>query len=174
MNKSLHHKRRKVSAARSGKQGLFAVGASLPKIAGPALRKRGFVQAKLITEWPAIVGDMLAQETVPQKLIFERGNRGDGILYLRVNSGFAIELQHIAPQLIERINGFFGYRAVANLRLQQGPVLAPRRPRKINLKQLAEADEAQLQLKLRRIEDASLRDALAFLGRAVFIDRDHG
>ena len=172
MNKSLHRKQRKVNVSRSGKQGLFAVGASLPKIAGPALRKRGFVQAKLITEWPAIVGDMLAQETVPQKLIFERGNRGDGILYLRVNSGFAIELQHIAPQLIERINGFFGYQAVADLRLQQGPVLAPRKPRKIIPKQLAEADEAQLQLKLRCIDDAGLHDALVFLGRAVFNGRE--
>ncbi len=172
MTKSLHRKQLQSRFSRSKKQGLLAVGANLPKIAGPALRKRGFVQAKLITEWPAIVGDMLAQETVPQKLLFARGNRGNGVLHLRVNSGFATELQHIAPQLIERINGFFGYRAVADLRLQQGPVPAPRKPRKIDPKQLAKADEALLQLKLRYIEDAGLRDSLAFLGRAVFIGRD--
>ena len=172
MVKSLRRSHLQSSASRPKKQGLFAVGANLPKIAGPAFRKRGFVQARLITDWPAIVGDMLARETVPQKLLFAKGNRGNGVLHLRVNPGFAIELQHIAPRLIERINGFFGYRAVADLRLQQGPVLAPRKPRKIAPKQLAESDEAQLQLKLRCIDDASLRDALACLGRAVFNSRD--
>lgn len=172
MTKSSRRKHLKISPSRSQKRGLFAVGASLPKIAGPALRKRGFIQAKLVTEWSAIVGDMLARETVPQKLLFPRGTRGDGVLHLRVNSGFAIELQHIAPQLIERINGFFGYRAIANLRLQQGPVMPLRKPRRIELKQLSETDEAKLQYKLQRIDDIGLRDALAGLGRAVLIDRD--
>ena len=166
MKKSPHR-----NASRPTRRGLFAVGANLPKIAGPALRRRGFVQARLITEWPAIVGDMLARETVPQKLLFPRDNRGNGVLHLRVNSGFATELQHIAPQLIERINGFFGYRAVAEVRLQQGPVLAPRKPRRIGPKRLAETDEAQLQLKLKCINDDGLRNALAGLGRAVFNGR---
>ena len=114
MAKTPLRKRPPHDPARRKERGLLAVGASLPTIAAPALRKRGFAQARLITEWPAIVGDMLARETVPQKLVFPRGSRGDGVLHLRVSSGFALELQHIAPQLIERINGFFGYGAVAD------------------------------------------------------------
>ena len=85
-------------------RGLLTVGTSLPHLAAPALRKRGFAQAKLITDWPAIVGEELARETVPQKLAFPRGSKTDAVLHLRVASGFALELQHIAPQIIDRIN----------------------------------------------------------------------
>ena len=171
MVKTPRRKRPPHDPSRRKERGLLAVGASLPTIAAPALRKRGFAQARLITDWPAIAGDLLARETVPQKLVFPRGAKGDGILHLRVSSGFALELQHIAPQLIERINGFFGYRAVADLRYQQGPVPPMCKPRRVGPKRLPETDEARLQRTLDAIEDPGLRDALADLGRAVGVGR---
>ena len=156
---------------RRKKRGLLAVGASLPNVAAPALKKRGFAQARLITDWPAIAGDLLARETLPQKLVFPRGSRGNGILHLRVSSGFAPELQHVASQLIERINGFFGYRAVTDLRLHQGPIPPIRKHRRIGPRRLADADEARLRGDLWAIEDPGLRDALMGLGRAVRLGR---
>ena len=172
MSKTPRRKRLPHDPTLRKERGLLAVGASLPTIAAPALRKRGFAQAKLITEWPAIAGGLLARETVPQKLVFPRGIRGDGILHLRVSSGFALELHHIAPQLIERINAFFGYQAVANLRYQQGPIPPLRKPRRIGPKRLANNDEARLQRNLEAIENPELRKALADLGRAVRVGRE--
>ena len=171
MAKTPRRKRPPHDPARRKERGLLAVGASLPKVAAPSLRKRGFAQGRLITEWPAIAGDLLARETVPQKLVFPRGSKGDGTLHLRVSSGFALELQHIAPQLIERINGFFGFRAIADLRFQQGPVPPMRKPRRIGPRWLVDTDEARLQRTLDIIEDPGLRDALAGLGRAVHVGR---
>ncbi|MEE2997006.1 MAG: DciA family protein [Pseudomonadota bacterium] len=171
MVKTPRTKRSQHDPSRRKERGLLVVGVSLPKIAAPALRKRGFAQTKLITNWPAIVGEMLARETLPQKLVFPRGNRGDGILHLRVSSGFALELQHIAPQLIERINDFFGYRAVADFRYQQGPIPPQGTSRKVQLRRLADADEAQLERSLIDIADPGLREALLGLGRAVRIGR---
>ncbi len=153
-------------------RGLLAVAASLPDIAAPALRKRGFAQARLITDWPAIVGEMLARDTLPQKLVFPRGAKGDGILHLRVASGFALELQHLAPQILDRINGFFGYRAVADLRYVQGPIPPVRRPRRVAPRRLPERDEAVLDRATCAIEDPGLRDALKRLGRAVSTGRE--
>ena len=171
MVKTHRAKRPQPDPSRRKERGLLAVGTSLPKIAAPALRKRGFAQAKLITDWPAIVGEMLARKTLPQKLVFPRGNRGDGILHLRVSSGFALELQHIAPQLIERINAFFGYRAVADLRYQQGPIPQPQKPRQVEARRLADTDEVRLERSLIDIADPGLRNALLGLGRAVRIGR---
>ena len=171
MAKTPRRKRPPHDTARRKERGLLAVGASLPTVAAPSLRKRGFAQGRLITEWPASAGDLLARETVPQKLVFPRGSKGDGTLHLRVSSGFALELQHIAPQLIERINGFFGYRAVADLRFQQGPVPPKCKPRRIGPRRLADTDEARLQRTLDTIEAPGLRDALAGLGRAVHVGR---
>lgn len=155
-------------------RGLLAVGVSLPKIAAPALRKRGFAEARLITEWPGIVGETLARNTLPQKLAFPRGSRAGGVLHLRVASGFALELQHIAPQIVERINGFFGFQAVAELRYVQGPIPLQRRPRRIGPRQLPAVEETRLETAVSGIEDPDLRASLQRLGRAVRTGRNPG
>lgn len=155
-------------------RGLLSVGTSLPRIASPALRKRGFAEARLITEWPGIVGEALARNTLPQKLAFARGSRSGGTLHLRVSSGFALELQHIAPQIVERINGFFGFPAVAELRYVQGPIPPQRRPRRIGPRRLPERDETRLQEAISGIEDPDLKESLERLGRAVRTGRSAG
>tara|TARA_R110000868_G_scaffold1844_2_gene14546 strand:- start:6930 stop:7469 length:540 start_codon:yes stop_codon:yes gene_type:complete len=153
-------------------RGLLTVGTSLPHLAAPALRKRGFAQARLITEWPSIVGEALARETVPQKLVFQRGSKTDAILHLRVASGYALELQHIAPQIIARINGFFGFRAVADLRYAQGPIPPQRRPRRVTPPRLSDVDEAALRRTVGDMGDSDLQQALLRLGRAVRMGRE--
>ena len=167
MAKTPDVKRPKHDPSRRKARGLLAVATSLPRLAAPVLRKRGFAQARLITDWPAIVGDLMARETVPQKLVFPRGSRDGATLHLRVTTGFALELQHIAPQIIQRINGFFGYRAVAKLRYMQGPIPPLKKPRKVSLPRLSEVAEARLQRNLDGIDDDNLRQSLAALGRAV-------
>ena len=172
MVKTPSPKRSRHQAANRKTKGLVAVGANLPALAATAMRKRGFAQARLITDWPAIVGDMVAHETTPQKLMFSRGGTSGAVLHLRVSSGFALELQHIAPQVIERINGFFGYRAVASLRYLQGPAPPRQQRRRTPLPRLSKAAESQLQRNLESIKDAGLKDALAGLGRAIRAKRE--
>ena len=167
MAKTPEVKRHKHDPSRRKARGLLAVGTNLPKLAAPVLRKRGFAQARLITDWPAIVGDLMAQETVPLKLVFPRGSRDRATLHLRVTSGFALELQHIEPQIIQRINGFFGYRAVTELRYMQGPLPPLKKPRKVSSPRLSDVAEARLQRNLDGIDDDNLRQSLAALGRAV-------
>lgn len=145
---------------------LRAIAAEVPKIAGAALGKRGFAEAQLVAQWPAIIGESLAAGVSPDRLSFPRGERRDGTLHLRVAPGLALEVQHREPVLIERINAFFGYRAVARLALTQGPPAqpAPPPPRRRPLK----AEERQsLDQRLQAIEDAGLKAALQRLGEAV-------
>jgi hypothetical protein len=167
---------RKTTSHRSGystdppqrtERGLLTISTSLPNIAAPALRKRGFAQAKLITDWPAIVGEVLARETLPQKLVFPRGGKSDAVLHLRVALGFALELQHIAPQIIDRVNSFFGYHAVADLRYSQGPIPLQKRPRQVSPPRLSDIDEEKLKGEISDIDDPGLEAALLRLGRAV-------
>ena len=147
--------------------GLRALGANLPKIARRALGRRGFSDAGLIADWQNVVGTTIARCSQPLRLTFARAKeRRDGTLLLRVAPGFALELQHLEPQLLERINSHFGYSAVAKLKFQQGPLtgiarLRPRRPRP-----LAPALESKLNDRLAAVEDESLRLCLERLGRS--------
>jgi hypothetical protein len=153
---------------RDGRQarGLRAVATQLNRVTAAVRRRRGLTEAGLFADWAAIVGAGLAAECAPQRLV--RGADGaGGTLHVRVTGPLALELQHLEPLVIERINGFFGYRAVARLVLHQGP-LAPRDARPARAKPVPDARiEAQLAPMLAGVEDEALRDALSRLGREV-------
>lgn len=146
--------------------GLRAIAAEIPRIAGTALGKRGFGEAQLVTQWEAVIGPELAQKLTPERLSFARGERRSGTLRLRVASAFATEAQHLEPVLIERINAFFGYGAVARLVLVQGPALAGA-PAAPSLRPLTPAEQGALDARVAGIADPDLRAALARLGAAV-------
>jgi len=149
-------------------RGPRALGAMLPGITDAALRKRGFAQTAVVSNWAEIVGPELAADAAPQKLTFPRGGHGDGTLHVRVSGPLAIELQHMEPLVLERINTYFGYHAVARLALVQGP-LPPRRDEVRRKKPPAlDADEVEaVERVVSGVEDDSLRHALSGLGRAV-------
>ena len=143
-----------------------AIAAEVPRIAQAALGKRGFGEAQLVTQWEAVIGPELAPKLAPERLSFPRGERSEGTLRLRVASAFAIEAQHLEPMIIERINGFFGYRAVARLVLVQGP-LPSVATRAALPRPLTAAEERQLDTRLAELPDSELREALKRLGAAV-------
>lgn len=148
-----------------------ALGATVRKVTAPVFRRRGFAEAGILTDWPHIVGTHLAAHSSPQKLSFPEGRR-DGTLYVLVSGAWAPELQHLAPQVIERINGYFGYRAVARLVLNQGPLPdtagAGASTATAEPPALPPSDAGQgWDEELADIEDAELRAALKGLGAAL-------
>jgi len=143
--------------------GLRALAASLPKATRKAMGKRGLGEGGLIADWPSIVGADLAAVCTPNKLT--RG--GEATLTLRVESGHALTLQHLEQLLIERINGYLGYGAVARLRLQQGPLTRNRKPAAPPPTPLSPAEEAELTARTASVADDELRAALERLARAV-------
>ena len=147
--------------------GPTALADSLRKITQRALGTRSRAEQSLILDWPSIAGDELAAMCTPKGISFpQRDRRVDGTLALTVRSGQATRLQHLEPQVIERVNGYLGYRAVARLRLLHGarPASADRDPSQPAAQgpSAAEATEPG-----DAIADPALRAALARLGRAV-------
>jgi len=153
--------------------GMRAIGRSLPKIAGKALGRHGLAEAGLVADWTAIVGERFAEATLPVRLQFPRGERRDGTLHVRVAGALALELQHLAPQLLERINGYLGYRGVERLKIERGPMPRPaRRLAEPTAEEFgAAADEAALAETVGAVADPALRMSLARLGRAIGRER---
>ena len=106
-----------------------------------------------------------------EKLAFPKGKRIDGVLHVRVVGGAATELQHLEPQVVERINAYFGYAAVGRLKLLHtppiGPVTTPRQPiaDKGGMGRLEPPLLSQKQTDT--IKNSELRNALENLGRAI-------
>jgi len=138
-----------------------ALAAALPSVTKPLFRERGFAESGVLNDWPDIVGQPLADNTAPERL------GRDGTLDVRVSGGWALELKHLEPLVLERIATYFGYRAVTRLAITQGP-LPPRlkkKPRRA--KTLSPADAKALEASLADTDDPALRKALARLGREV-------
>ncbi len=126
----------------------------------------------MILQWASVVGEGLASETQPVKLSFGPGERVDGTLHLRVTSGVAPTIRHLEPLMIERVNAYFGYRAVGRLALRQGPIdRPPDRKAAPDLPPLSPGDAISLDRQLADIADPALRDALERLGRRVLADK---
>jgi hypothetical protein len=154
---------------------MLAVGSFVAGLAGKAFAKYGFATAGLITDWAAIAGQDLALYTRPERLRWppaarDGARRQGATLLLRVDAARGLEVQFKARQIIERINGYFGYAAVAELRILQGPIAAPpatttRPPPRAGAR--GAKLPPQIGEELLRIGDAALRDALVRLGEGV-------
>jgi hypothetical protein len=139
----------------------------LNKLVGDAFARQGFASAELVTRWDDIVGHEIAAHSEPIKLQWPRRTDDDGeagTLVLRVEGPAAIEIQHLAALICERVNRFLGWRAVERLALRQAP-LRRRQPRAARAEDPAAA--APIAETLSDIKDDELKEALARLGAAV-------
>lgn len=102
--------------------GLFAqpIDKILQPVTKRALQKKGFAMTRLLTHWPEIVGKDMARFCRPKSIRFYGKKKSEGILTITAHSGFALQLQHEEPQIIQHINQYFGYTAVGRIKLVTG------------------------------------------------------
>lgn len=144
---------------------------TLRKLTKSLCARQGFAQAEVVTRWRDIVGPALADHCLPERLAFPHQGDGPGTLHVAAGGAFALELQHLSPQLIERINGYFGFPAVARVAIRQAPVSLLKRGRKAPLLALSAAEKAALGSLVEPVKDETLKAALARLGAAVMAER---
>ena len=146
-----------------------AVAELLPSIGGAAFRRFGFVQSSLVSRWPEIVGEKLARASAPESIRFPVGQKAEGTLTLTVHGAYAVMIQHVVPEIVERVNRFFGYTAVARIQIRQGEVAAARPLRRAPPSVRAVPDEMGEGLK--SIADPELRAVLESLAAGVAATR---
>ncbi len=158
--------RKEAAADRPRVGGPRAIADLMPAIGQAAFRKFGFVQSSIVTRWRDIVGAHYADIAMPESIRFPVGKKAGGTLQLTVASGHAPMIQHMLPDIVERVNRFFGYAAVAKVAIRQGevtPMQPDRRPPPRNLKPIP----VELGDSLRDIGDPELRAVLESLAQGL-------
>ncbi len=146
-----------------------AVSELLPEVGQAAFRKFGFVQHSIVSRWVEIVGERYARVSTPESIRFPQGKRAEGVLSLVVGGAHAPMMQHISPEIIERVNRFFGYTAVARLAIRHGEVKKLDKPvAPPSLKPLSE----EMSESLRGIADPELKNVLEALAAGVLASND--
>ena len=140
----------------------------LHKTLGEVFAKQGFASTELVTRWADIVGAEIAAHSQPEQIRWPRATQGGasepGTLVLRVEGPTALEIQHLSGVILERVNRFFGWQAVGELRLRQAPLT---RQDTAKLPPPDPEEQARIAATLSQVADDGLRAALARLGAAV-------
>ncbi|USI77163.1 MULTISPECIES: DUF721 domain-containing protein [unclassified Sphingopyxis] len=134
-----------------------AISDLVPEIGRTAFRKFGFIQSSVVSRWREIVGDKLADVTQPAMIRFPAGQKAGGTLHLTISGAHAPMLQHVAPDIIGSVNRFFGYAAIAHVRMTHGQV-TPAAP--VQPPAMLKPVPAELGDSLRDIGDPELRTVL--------------
>ena len=145
----------------------------LPRLTKPAFKARGFFTGAVLTRWPDIVGAELSRMSAPERLHFPAGAAANATLTLRVAPGYAPDIQHLEPLIIERINTYYGFRAVARLKLMHGPLPPRPEPPVPSDRPLDSEAQARLQALTAGIADQALREQMCRLGRSLSRRKDH-
>jgi len=138
----------------------------LNKCLGDTFARQGFASREIVTHWSEIVGHEIGACAEPVRMQWPRNPNGTepATLILRVEGPTAVEIQHQASLIVERVNRFFGWRAVDRLALRQAPL---RRTRERPASPAGDPEAAQRIARSLAIKDAPLRVALGRLGAAV-------
>ncbi|MGE0338608.1 MAG: DUF721 domain-containing protein [Xanthobacteraceae bacterium] len=135
---------------------------------GDAFKRQGFAAVEIVTHWPEIVGEDLAKRSEPIKLAWPRRDDPDsvGVLQIRVEGAYALEIQHLQPVILDRVNRYFGWKCVGRLAIRQGPV-AFRRKRPPARKEPSAAEIENTRRAIGNFEDDALGNSVARLGALI-------
>ena len=139
------------------------------KTIADAFARQGFASTGLVTHWPEIVGADIADHAEPMRMVWPRRVHEDdpepATLVLRVEGPVALEIQHLSAVIIEKVNRFFGWRAVGRIQIRQAPLM--RRDKKKPPPAPDPEVVARFAASMSDVADDGLRDALARLAASV-------
>jgi len=129
---------------------------------------------QLISHWGEIAGHPAATYSIPEKIIYRGHDKSSGHLQLRVSGSAALDLQHRAPQLCQKINQFFGFRLIEGLQFIQSPIAAkPSAPQTTIFTTRAKANDNDpiMAAKISQVENEELRQSLAALAGHILAEK---
>jgi hypothetical protein len=161
------------------RRGAFQIAEAANRLIDPVLQRKAGINTALIGSWDEIAGSDFADCSRPEKITWPRRNadrQGDtggmepGVLTIACEGARALFLAHAQGELIQRINGFFGFPAIRQIKIVQKPVniVAPLRRR---LRPLSPSEKSHLAELTDDIESEPLKAALERLGRGVYGSR---
>ncbi|MEC9343565.1 MAG: DciA family protein [Pseudomonadota bacterium] len=146
------------------------------KVLEPVIARRAGMNLDLVAAWADIVGPPHGDYTRPEKINWPRRAHEEdpfepGTRVVACDGARAVLFQHEADQCVERVNAFFGFRAIARIRIVQKPVTRRAAPARRGEPDPGPEARARISAIVDRIEDEELRKRLEKLGRGVFATR---
>lgn len=134
-----------------------------------AFRRYGFAKSDIHLHWAEIVGPILSKSSLPQRLVMpkEQDTERAGVLHVRVEGSYAPEMQHLEHLVIDRINSYYGFKAVERMIFHHGVIDNGVPERKHIPPILSDSQKKELEFHLHDIKDDDLRKSLYKVGAEI-------
>ena len=152
------HNKQNNKESRSYVQGLRPFGNTLPRGIKGILKKNGYNYSEIINKWNFLVGQDISNCCYPKSIKVSRANK-NGILVLSVERGNEINVEYSKQEIINKINSYFGYKLISEIRLQTF--------NSVNIKQkkqnILSKSSKKFEKKINEIKNKEIRNSLSKL-----------
>ncbi len=139
-------------------QGLRPFGNTLPRGLKGILKKNGYNYSEIISKWSKLVGEDISNCSYPKSVKMKKGDK-NGTLILSVKRGDEINIEYSKKQIIDKINSYFGYKLIDEVKLETFNSKIERNVNKNNLKKFSK----NFQNKIDEIANENIRKSLSDL-----------
>ena len=153
----MHHKRNN-KESKTYVQGLRSFGNTLPRGIKQILRKNGYNYSEIISKWNLLVGKDISNYCYPKSIKMSRENK-NGALVLLVERGNEINVEYSKKDIINKINSYFGYQLISEIRLQTFSPIS----KKEKEKNIINNSPKKFEKKINEIKNKDIRDSLSQL-----------
>ena len=153
----MHHKRNN-KESKTYVQGLRSFGNTLPRGIKQILKKNGYNYSEIISKWNLLVGKDISNYCYPKSITMSRENK-NGALVILVERGNEINVEYSKKEIINKINSYFGYQLISEIRLQTfSPI-----NKKEKEKNIISNSPKKFEKKINEIKNKDIRDSLSQL-----------
>ena len=150
------HQKQNNKESKTYVQGLRPFGNTLPRGVKGILKKNGYNYSEIISKWNFLVGKNISNYCYP-KSIKMTGRDKSGALILSVERGNEINIEYSKREIINKINSYFGYKLINEVRLQTFNSIAKKEKNKQN------KPSKEFKEKINQIKNKDIRDSLSEL-----------
>lgn len=139
-------------------------------ISRPFMQKHSLLDERVFTFWQDIIGKQLSKHTLPLKLIGQNdsGKHGYRKLEILVTPGAALEVSYAKTQFIEKINQFYGYGFISDIKFKTGKIPELTRKAKLRTPKPLSQDQVEwVENQVENVQNAELREALLKWGKHI-------
>ena len=153
----MHHKQNN-KEIKTYVQGLRSFGNTLPRSVKSILKKNGYNYSEIISKWDSLVGKDISNSCFPKSIKMSRENN-NGTLILSVERGNEIIAEYSKKEIINKINSYFGYKLIDQIRLQT----YNSKKEKEKKQNILSKSSKKFEKKINEIKNKNIRDSLSQL-----------
>ena len=143
-------------------QGLRPFGNTLPRGVKSILKKNGYNYSEIISKWSVLVGKDISSCTYPKSIKMKRGN-SNGTLILAIKRGDEINIEYSKREIINKINSYFGYKLINEIKLEAINFNSKKTKNKNELRKFSKNFEE----KINEIKNKNIRNSLSQLLKTI-------